>query len=148
MYISQEDELLAGDQLVLYIHAQITIMKRTFKDPIIAGPVPSQFRGAEDCSMLMLKHQPMNQMSVFQVQHYMRNDRWIGVVTLTTLESELLKVRPDFEQFLKLLRIAPPPEPAPTASIASPYMGALTISRFHRAIKSGVSPRPRRGLDS
>jgi hypothetical protein len=119
----QEDELLAGDQLVLYIHAQITIMKRTFKDPVIAGPVPSQFRGAEDSSMLMLKHQPMNQMSVFQVQHYMRNDRWIGVVTLTTLESELLKVRPDFEQFLKLLRIAPPPEPAPTASIASPYLG-------------------------
>jgi hypothetical protein len=65
----------------------------------------------------------MNQVSVFQVQHYMRSDRWIGVVTLTTLESELLKVRPDFEQFLKLLRIAPPPEPAPTASIASPYMG-------------------------
>ncbi|HEX3471484.1 MAG TPA: hypothetical protein VHT28_09895, partial [Silvibacterium sp.] len=112
-----------GDQLVLYIHAQITVMKRTFKDPVIAGPVPSQFPGAEDCAMLMLKHQPMNQVSVFQVQHYMRSDRWIGVVTLTTLESELLKVRPDFEQFLKLLRIAPPPEPAPTASIASPYMG-------------------------
>ncbi|HEX3470146.1 MAG TPA: hypothetical protein VHT28_03085, partial [Silvibacterium sp.] len=54
----QEDELLAGDQLVLYIHAQITVMKRTFKDPVIAGPVPSQFPGAEDCAMLMLKHQP------------------------------------------------------------------------------------------
>ena len=103
-----EDELLAGDQLVLYIQAQIVVMKRTFKEPVIAGPAPSQFPGAQDCAMLMLKHQPMNQMSVIQVQHYMRNDNWIGIVTLTTLETELLKVRPDFEQFLKLLRIAQP----------------------------------------
>ena len=118
----QEDELLVGDQLTLYIQAQISVMRRTFKDPAIAGPVPSQFPGAEDCAMLMLKHQPMNQVSVFQVQHYMRSNRWIGIVTLTTLESELLKVRPEFEQFLKLLRIAPE-EPAPTTVIASPFLG-------------------------
>jgi len=103
-----EDELLAGDQLVLYIQAQIVVMKRTFKEPVIAGPAPSLFPGAQDCALLLLKHQPMNQMSVIQVQHYMRNDNWIGIVTLTTLETELLKVRPDFEQFLKLLRIAQP----------------------------------------
>lgn len=106
----REDELLAGDQLVLYIQAQIAVMRRTFKDPVIAGPAPSNFPGAQDSAMLMVKHQPMNQMSVIQVQHYMRDDRWIGIVTLTTLETELLKVRPDFEQFLKLLRIAPPPD--------------------------------------
>jgi len=118
----KEDELLAGDQLILYIQAQITIMKRTFKDPAIAGPVPSQFPDVEDCAMIMLKHQPMNQVSVFQVQHYMRSNRWIGIITLTTVESELLKVRPEFEQFLKLLRIAPE-EPASTTSIQSPFVG-------------------------
>ena len=118
----KEDELLAGNQLTLYIQAQITVMQRTFRDPAIAGPVPAQFPGAEDCAMLMLRHQPLNQVSVFQVQHYMRSNRWIGIVTLTTLESELLKVRPEFEQFLKMLRIAPD-EPAPTASIASPFIG-------------------------
>ena len=107
----QEDELSVGSQLILYIQAQIDVMKRTFKEPVIAGPAPSQFPGAQDCAMLMLKHQPMNQMSVIQVQHYMRNDRWIGIVTLTTLQTELLKVRPDFEQFLKLLRIAPSEQP-------------------------------------
>ena len=104
----QQDELLAGDQLVLYIQAQITIMRRAFKDPAIAGPAPSKFPGAQDCAMLMIRHQPMNQISVIQVQHYMRNERWIGIVTLTTLENELLRVRPDFEQFLKLLRIEQP----------------------------------------
>jgi len=118
----KEDELLAGNQLILYIQAQITIMRRAFKDPAIAGPVPAQFPGAEDCAMLMLRHQPLDQVSVFQVQHYMRSNRWIGIVTLTTLESELLKIRPEFEQFLKMLRIAPD-EPAPTATIPSPFLG-------------------------
>ena len=55
--------------------------------------------------MLMLKHQPMNDVTVFQVQHYVRAESWVGIATLTTLESELLRVRPDFEQFMKLLRI-------------------------------------------
>jgi hypothetical protein len=115
----KEDQLLVGDQLVLYIQAQIAIMKQAFKDPVIAGPAPTQFPGAQDSAMLMLKHQPMNQMSVIQVQHYMRHEQWIGIITLTTLETELLKVRQDFEQFLKIVRIAPEETP-PTGPIAIP----------------------------
>ena len=76
-------------------------------EPMIAGPAPMEFPGAEEAAMLMLKHRPMHQVSVFQVQHYVRCGKWIGIVTLTTLESELLKVRPDFDQFVKVLRIAP-----------------------------------------
>lgn len=101
----REDELLAGDQLEPYVKAQITIMKQTFVEPMIAGPAPMEFPGAEEAAMLMLKHRPMHQVSVFQVQHYVRSGKWIGIATLTTLETELLKVRPDFDQFMKLLRI-------------------------------------------
>lgn len=103
----REDELLAGDQLEPYVKAQITIMKQTFVEPMIAGPAPMEFPGADEAAMLMLKHRPMHQVSVFQVQHYVRSGKWIGIATLTTLESELLKVRPDFDQFMKLLRIEP-----------------------------------------
>ena len=101
----REDELLAGDKLEPYVKAQIAIMKRMFMEPMIAGPAPTEFAGAEEASMLMLKHRPMHQVSVFQVQHYLRSGKWIGIATLTTLESELLKVRPDFDQFIKQLRI-------------------------------------------
>lgn len=100
----REDVLLAGN-LVLYIKAQVTIMQRTFLDPMIAGPVPLEFPGAQEAAMLMLKHQPLNGVTVFQVQHYVRSENWIGIATLTTIESELLRVRPDFDQFMKLLRI-------------------------------------------
>lgn len=103
----REDQLLAGDQLILYIRAQITLMKRTFVEPVIAGPAPLDFPDATEAALLMLKHKPMHQVTVFQVQHYIRSGRWIGIATLTTLESELLKVRGDFDQFMKLLRIGP-----------------------------------------
>jgi len=104
----KEDELLAGDQLKPYIQTQITLMKRTFLDPTIAGPAPLQVEGVDESAMLMLKHKPMNQITVIQVQHYIKSGKWIGIATLTTTETELLKVRPDFEQFMKLLRISPP----------------------------------------
>ncbi len=103
----REDVLLAGNRLELYIRAQIAIMNRTFVEPMIAGPLPSQFPGADEAAMLMLRHRPMHQVSVFQVQHYLRAGNWIGIATLTTLESELLQVRPDFDQFMNVLRIEP-----------------------------------------
>ncbi|MGH9587183.1 MAG: hypothetical protein ACRD3F_09550, partial [Acidobacteriaceae bacterium] len=86
---------------------QITIMKRTVLDPVIAGPAPLAYPGATEAALLMIKHQPLNQTQVFQVQHYIRMEKWIGIATLTTLQTELLKVRPDFDQFMKLLKIEP-----------------------------------------
>jgi len=109
----REDEGLSGNPLMLYIQAQITLMKRSFEEPTIAGPAPMEFPGADEAAMLMLKHKAMHQVTVFQVQHYLRSGTWIGIATLTTLESELLKVRPDFDQFMKLLRIEPAIGPAP-----------------------------------
>jgi hypothetical protein len=103
----RDDQLLAGDQLALYINAQITIMKRTFFDPMVAGPAAIEFSGADEAALLMVKHKPMHQVSVFQVQNYVRKGKWIGIATLSTLESELLKIRPDFDQFMKLLAIDP-----------------------------------------
>jgi hypothetical protein len=100
----REDELLAGN-LELYIRAQATILQRTFLNPMIAGPAPLEFPGAHEAAMLMVKHQPLNGVTVFQVQHYVRGENWIGIATLTTLEQELLRIRPDFDQFMKLLRI-------------------------------------------
>jgi len=102
-----QDTLLAGDKLALYLDAQITMMKSTFQEPMIAGPKPSEFTGADEAMLLMVKHRPLNGLTVVQVQIYVRVAKWIGVITLTTLEQELLKVRPDFERFCKALVILP-----------------------------------------
>ena len=102
-----QDTLLAGDKLSLYLDAQLTMMRNTFQDPAIAGPMPAEFAGADEAMLLMVKHRPLNGMTVVQVQTYVRAAKWIGVITLTTLEQELLKVRPDFERFSKALVILP-----------------------------------------
>jgi len=103
----KEDELLAGDQLKLYVQAQVTLMKRTFAEPMIAGPAPLEFPDVTEAAMLMLKHRPLNGTTVFQVQHYLRSGKWIGIATLTTVEPELMQVRPAFEAFMKMVRIGP-----------------------------------------
>lgn len=103
----KEDELLAGNQLDLYIRAQVTLLRRTFQDPMIAGPVPVKFPSATESALLMVRHRSLQQAAVFQVQNYVRSERWIGIVTLTTIEAELLKVRPDFDRLMQGLRIAP-----------------------------------------
>jgi hypothetical protein len=91
-----QDTLLSGDKLSLYLDAQITLMKNTFKEPAIAGPRPSEFAGADEAMLLMAKHGSLNGYTVVQVQTYVRCAKWIGIVTLTTLEQELLQVRQDF----------------------------------------------------
>ena len=47
----KEDVLLAGNQLALYIQAQITIMKRTFLEPVVAGPAPLEYPGATEAAL-------------------------------------------------------------------------------------------------
>jgi hypothetical protein len=42
-----------------------------------------------------------------------RLGRWLGIVTLTTLEAQLKAVRADYEAFVKGLRILPVPVNAP-----------------------------------
>jgi hypothetical protein len=105
----REDRLTEGDELGPYVQKQIEMMKQTFINPMVAGPAPVVFPDAAEACMLMLKHRPMHQVNVFQVQHYIRSGKWVGIATLSTLESELLTVRPDFDQFMKILRIVPEP---------------------------------------
>jgi hypothetical protein len=107
-----QDTLLCGDKLSLYIDAQIALMKNTFKEPMIAGPRPAEFAGADEAMLLMVKHGALNGYTVVQVQNYVRCGSWIGIVTLTTLEPELLRMRQDYERFFKALVILPEPEQA------------------------------------
>ncbi len=113
----KDDILLAGDKLEPYIQAQITILRRTYLNPAIAGPQTSgSLRTEVDESMLLLiRHQPVNGTGVMQVQTYVRLAAWLGIITLTTTDRNLQRNRPDYERFVASLKIAPetPPEPQP-----------------------------------
>lgn len=112
------DTLLAGDKLQPYVEAQMAMLSRKFDQPDFAGPQPSKLLAgqADESMLLLIRHQPMRGTGVVQVQTYVRVAKWIGIVTLTTTDRSLQRVRPDYEAFLKLLTIlTDDPEPAPAA---------------------------------
>ena len=94
------------------------MLSRKFDQPDFAGPQPGKLLAeqADESMLLLIRHQPMRGTGVIQVQTYGRVAKWIGIVTLTTTDRSLQRVRPDYEEFLKLLTILTvDPEPAPGA---------------------------------
>ena len=103
------DKLLAGDKLEPYVEAQKLMLCRKYDQPIFAGPQTSVLLAdqVDESILLLIRHQPMRGSSVFQVQTYVRIEKWIGIVTLTTTDVYLRQVRPDYERFLAMLTILP-----------------------------------------
>ena len=109
-----EDMLLAGKSLGPYIEVQKVLMRRTFEDPIIAGPGPVPFPEVDESLLMMVKHRDRQGNrdgggegggSVVQVQHYVRRGTWIGIVTFTTTEAEMAGLRPAMQMFIDGLRV-------------------------------------------
>jgi hypothetical protein len=44
---------------------------------------------------------------MLHVQTYVRLGKWSGIITLTTLEAQLMALRADYDAFVRGLRISP-----------------------------------------
>ena len=71
------------------------------------------FPGAEEGYLFFVRHTPDGAGNMLHAQRYVRSGEWVGIITLTTLESQLPVVRHDYEAFVKGLRILPPQESGP-----------------------------------
>lgn len=113
----KEDSLLAGTELAPYVEAQKIMLARTYDNPTFAGPQPATLlAGQVDESMLLLiRHQTMRGATVMQVQTYVRQGKWLGIITLTTVAEMLPQVRSQYEQFVASLTVAEE-EPVPAAT--------------------------------
>jgi hypothetical protein len=113
-----QDPLPEGKTLPEYIEKQKEMILARYKESKFAGPQPTQFAGAEEAFMLLIRHRVQDAVDMLHVQNYIRVGDWIGIVTLTSPEEQLRAVRPDHDAFVKGLRILPPePEPDPPAPI-------------------------------
>jgi hypothetical protein len=65
------------------------------------------FAGSEEAYLYFVRHTPDGTGNMLHVQRYVRSGTWVGIITLTTLESQLQAVRPAYEAFVKGLRIIP-----------------------------------------
>jgi hypothetical protein len=102
-----QDELPESDDLATYIAGQSKLIANHLTDSARAGPQPMTFPGADEASLFFVRHTPTNSPKMLHAQTYARQGRWVGIITLTTRESELQVVRADYEAFVKGLRIIP-----------------------------------------
>jgi hypothetical protein len=100
-----EDNLKDTGALAEYIGAQAKLIEGHFKGAKIAGPQPTPFAGCDEAMLFMVRHTPDGAPGMLHVQTYVRVGVWLGIITLTTVEAELRNVRPDYEFFVKGLRL-------------------------------------------
>jgi hypothetical protein len=102
-----EDVLSDVDGLPGYIAAQGKLIEHHLQGPRMAGPQLMPFIGAEEAYLFFVRHTPNGAGNMLHVQRYVRSGTWVGIITLTTPESQLQLVRPHFDAFVKGLRIIP-----------------------------------------
>jgi hypothetical protein len=102
-----EDILQHPGALADYIAAQARLIEGHFTGAKLAGPQPTPFAGCDEAMLFMVRHTPDGAPGMLHVQSYVRVGLWLGIITLTTVEAELRNVRPDYEFFVKGLRILP-----------------------------------------
>ncbi len=116
-----EDMLPEEGGLQAYIAAQAKLINHHLLLPRMAGPQSMPFPGAEEAYLFFVRHTPDGAGNMLHVQRYVRSGNWVGIITLTTPEDNLSAVRPDYEAFVKGLRILPlPPPPEPEAETQQP----------------------------
>jgi hypothetical protein len=102
-----QDTLASESGLAEYIEEQKRLIEKHLTEAKLAGPQATAFPGAEEAHLLFVRHKVASVGTMLHAQTYVRSGRWLGIVTLTTLEEQLRMVRPDYEAFVKGLRIGP-----------------------------------------
>jgi hypothetical protein len=102
-----QDALGSENGLAQYIEKQKNLIESHLSDAKFAGPQATAFAGADEAQLLFVRHSVPSVGSMLHAQTYVRLGRWVGIITLTTQEAQLRTVRPDYEAFVKGLRISP-----------------------------------------
>jgi hypothetical protein len=102
-----QDTLSSESSLAEYIEKQKKLIGSHLKEAKFAGPQATAFAGADEAQLLFVRHSMESAGNMVHAQTYVRLGEWLGIVTLTALEAQLKAVRPDYEAFVKGLRISP-----------------------------------------
>jgi len=100
-----QDTLQSARELTEYLEKQKKLIEGALKEARIAGPQATAFAGAEEAHLLFVRHAVSGAGSMLHAQTYVRVEKWVGIITLTTLEDQLKAVRGDYDVFVKGLRI-------------------------------------------
>lgn len=102
-----QDTLGSEGGLAEYIEQQKKLIGSHLSEAKFAGPQATAFAGADEAQLLFVRHNVDSIGSMLHAQTYVRLATWVGIITLTALETQLRNVRPEYEAFVKGLRISP-----------------------------------------
>jgi hypothetical protein len=100
-----QDVLESEDALASYIKTQVKLIDGHLTEAKIAGPQAIAYAGADEACLLFVRHRPGAAGDMLHAQTYVRVGCWVGIITLTTLEAQLGVVRPDYDAFVRGLRV-------------------------------------------
>lgn len=105
--VATQESLGAGLSLQQYVESQVATLRQYLREPQIEAALPPQIPGAEETVALEVRYKTRDGQAMFYHRIYARTGHAIGVLTCTTLESELDSVRPAFDAILSGAGFAP-----------------------------------------
>ena len=103
-----QDAIESAEAFAPYIERQKTMIAAHLKEAKLAGPQPTQFASGDEAFLVAARHTVGAVGNMLHAQTYIRQGNWVGIITLTVLESQLKDARPAYDAFVKGLRIGPP----------------------------------------
>lgn len=89
-----EEQIGEGLSLQQFVEAQLAMLRQYLREPQIDAALPPKISGAEETVAVEVRYKTKDGRGVFYRRIYSRLRRSVGVLTFTTLESELAQVRP------------------------------------------------------
>ena len=98
--VASEEPLGAGLSLQEYVESQLTMLRQYLRQPEIDATIPPKVRGAEESMAIEIRYQTKEGQAIFFWRVYVRAGRTVGILAFTTLQSELVEVRPVFDSIV------------------------------------------------
>jgi pSer/pThr/pTyr-binding forkhead associated (FHA) protein len=95
--VATEELLGNGISLQEYVEAQLAMLRQYLREPQINAVVPPKIRGAEEAVAVEIHYKTKDGHAVFYRRVYARVGRTVGVLTFTSVQTELTQVRPAFD---------------------------------------------------
>ena len=97
------EDVLSGGTFAQFIESQLSLVREFVTDPQIEKAMPVRIAGASEVEAFTIRYGTDDGRRFVQRQIYARAGKRVGGVTLTTLESELAKVRTELDAIVASL---------------------------------------------
>jgi len=108
--VATDEPLGAALSLQEYVDSQLTMLRQYLRKPQIDVTIPPKIQGAEESVAMEIRYETKDGQGVYYRRIYVRSGRTVGVLALTTLQSELAQIRPVFDSILSAVRFNPSTE--------------------------------------